>query len=147
MRIYIAGKITGLVYEEALRAFTEAEDELRRCNVTPVNPMKENGLDDGGKPHEWIDYMERDIPRLLSCQAIYLLPNWKQSTGARVEKAIAEGLGMQILTHGFAGRRVLTDEWIDCQADGCSEKFIQTDKEAEVDLCPRCDAALMRAAA
>lgn len=192
LRIHIAGKITGLVYEEALRMFAEAEGELLRCGCEPVNPMTKNGLDGDGKPHTWVEFMREDIPLLLSCDAIYLLPNWKESKGARLEKHIADELGMLIVTHGFVGKRVFPssadaepldlvlcntpapieiepgwkgcvrpkghsghctavpvtmDEWIVCQADGCNERFIQTDPDAEVDLCPPCDAALMRAAA
>jgi hypothetical protein len=226
--MYVAGRITGLVYEDALRMFAEAASEIERCGHTPVNPMKENGLDGDGKPHEWVEYMERDIPLLLSCDGIYLLPNWKESNGARIEKVIAEHSKMLIVTSGFAGRRgdvfqvcihcgiVLTEddapddglstclncchkltqmsnhekheihekraanycgrcgrklnpkerylmvdecfrchngpkakpeEWIECQADGCTAKFIQTDPETFIDLCPPCEAAVMRAGA
>lgn len=191
MRIYIAGKITGLVYEDALRMFAEAALEIERCGHTAVNPMKEVATPD----LPWVEYMERDIPLLLSCQGIYLLPNWKESNGARIEKVIAEHSKMLIVTAGFQGRKVFPannanerdserpckycgrcgrklkdneqfllasecfrchngvvnkvkpEEWIVCQSDGCSEKFIQTDPDAEVDLCPPCEAALMRAAA
>lgn len=105
MRLYVAGRISGLVYEDALRAFAEAAAEIERCGHVAVNPMKENGLDGDGKPHEWVEYMERDIPLLLSCDGIYLLPNWKESNGARIEKVIAEHSKMLIVTSGFAGRR------------------------------------------
>lgn len=200
MKLYIAGKITGLVYEDALRAFAEAEAEIERCGHTAVNPMKENGLDGDGRPHEWVEYMERDVPLLLSCDGVYLLPTWKESNGARIEKAIAEHSKMLIVTAGFQGKRgevfstesknfqpkycgrcgrklsevesdlgdgecfrcvngrkkaiheihekheTKPEEWITCQTDFCGEKFIQTDPDAEVDLCPKCDAAVMRAA-
>ena len=45
------------------------------------------------------------IPYLLECEGIYLLPNWKESTGARIEKVIAEHSKMLIVTAGFQGRR------------------------------------------
>lgn len=177
MKIYIAGKITGLVYEDALRAFAEAAVELQRCGYEPVNPMAIET--DPDLP--WAEYMRRDIPHLLACDAIYLLETWKDSKGARLEKHIAEELGMLIVTAGFQGKRgeifpackdcgnildenagvfhcskcrrelerfakvqTKPEEWITCQADGCPERFIQTDPQAEVDLCPPCDAALMR---
>lgn len=97
MKIYIAGKISGLDYEEALATFAQAERNLQGLGFDPVNPTKENGLDGDGKQYEWIEYMRRDIPHLLSCEAIYLLPNWQDSKGARLEKHIAEELGMQII--------------------------------------------------
>lgn len=184
MKIYIAGKITGLVYEDALRAFAEAEAELERLGHVAVNPMKIETAPD----LDWAEYMKRDIPHLLACDAIYLLPNWKESKGARLEKHIAEELGMLILTAGFKGRRgeifpvckdcgfvleesdtdasvyecgecrrkierlttestentEFPDTWINYVVASCGEKFIQTDPEAEVDLCPKCEAALLR---
>lgn len=104
MKIYIAGKITGLVYEEALRAFAAAEDELRRLGHEPVNPMRliaECGMQNA----EWKPCMQHLIPILMACDAIYLLENWKESKGARLEKHIAQELGMLIVTHGFEGKR------------------------------------------
>lgn len=93
MRIYIAGPITGLVYEDALRAFAMAEASLRRDGHEPVNPMAIEPTPD----LPWAEYMRQDIPQLLSCEAIYLLEGWENSKGARLEKHIAEQLGMTIL--------------------------------------------------
>lgn len=113
MRIYIAGKITGLVYEDALRAFAEAAAELTRLGHEAVNPMKGSlpssaslqSFGNSVNSDNWTAEMERCIPELLQCEAIYLLPNWKESTGARIEKVIAEHSKMLILTAGFKGRR------------------------------------------
>jgi hypothetical protein len=137
MKIYIAGKITGLVYEDALRTFAEAEALLKRLGHEPVNPMAKVSEQEG---LTWAEYMKQDIPFLLECDAIYLLPNWRDSKGARLEWYIAASLGMQVT---FAQ----SEEWIDCSAVGCGERFIQTDPDAEVDLCPKCEAALMKVAA
>lgn len=137
MKIYIAGKITGLVYEDALRQFAEAERFLAELGHEPVNPMKENGLDGDGNQHAWAEYMKRDIPHLLGCDGIYLLPNWVASKGACLEKHIAAELGMKII-------KAAPIDHIRCQADGCDIWFIQTDNDAEVDLCHKCEAALMR---
>lgn len=57
MKFYIAGKISGLDYEKALSNFTRAESELERLGHTPVNPMRENGLDGDGKEHPWAEYI------------------------------------------------------------------------------------------
>jgi len=40
MKIYIAGKITGLPETEALERFLGAENLLMHCGHTPLNPMK-----------------------------------------------------------------------------------------------------------
>lgn len=97
MKIYIAGKITGLVYEDALRAFAEAELLLTSLGHEPVNPMKENGLDGDGNQHAWAEYMKRAIPHLLKCDGIYLLHNWAGSKGATLEYHIAKELGYKIM--------------------------------------------------
>ena len=97
MKFYIAGKITGLVYEEALGKFAEAENSLRSQGHEPINPMRENELDGDGNEHPWSEYMKRDIPHLLRCDGIYLLPCWSGSKGATLEKHIAETLGMEVV--------------------------------------------------
>lgn len=97
MRIYIAGQITGLDYDECLDTFDRTAKMLTEQGHEPVNPMKENGLDGDGNAHSWAEYMRRDIPHLLSCDAIYLMTNWANSKGATLEHHIAAALGMQIL--------------------------------------------------
>jgi hypothetical protein len=97
MKFYIAGKISGLDYAEALDNFKVASAELQAMGYDAVNPMAENGLDGDGNEHPWVEYMRRDIPHLLRCDGIYLLSNWKDSKGARLERHIAEELGMEII--------------------------------------------------
>jgi hypothetical protein len=41
--------------------------------------------------------MKEDISALLTCDAIYLLKNWGDSRGARIERAIALELGIKII--------------------------------------------------
>lgn len=79
-RIYIAGKITGMEAEAKI-LFEEAEQKLLRSGFDVVNPMK--------LPHQhdrtWESYMNECIPALRTCTAMILLPNWKDSRGAREE--------------------------------------------------------------
>ncbi len=97
MKLYIAGKISGLEYGLAYAKFADAAIFLRSIGHEPVNPMEVNGLDGGGNEHPWSEYMRRDIPVLLSCDGIFLLPCWVDSKGARLEKHIADELGMTIV--------------------------------------------------
>lgn len=94
MKIYIAGKITGLELVDAQAKFTKAESLLRACGHESVNPMAKVSKRFG---YSWADYMKEDIPLLLACDAIYLLPDWGESKGARLEKIIAEELGMELI--------------------------------------------------
>lgn len=103
MKLYIAGQITGLEYDAAFAKFAAAEDLLRELGHEPVNPMRENGPDGDGNEYPWAEYMKRDIPHLLRCDGIYLLPCWKNSKGATFEKLIAETLDMDVHFHANAG--------------------------------------------
>lgn len=107
-KIYISGKITGLSHEKALANFKNAEDEIlkkqiiipavsaKNTSLSFVNPMTLNH-----KPNsEWEDYMITDIAELFKCDAIYMLENWRESKGARIEYHIAREMGMNIIYQG-----------------------------------------------
>lgn len=94
MKIYIAGKITGCNAYDAEQKFAKAEGMLRDCGHKPVNPMAKVSEQEN---YSWADYMKEDIPLLLACDAIYLLPDWADSKGARLEKIIAEELGLEMI--------------------------------------------------
>ena len=93
MKIYISGQITGLSEETARYNFTMAHLNLRQQGHDPVNPML--------LPHNhgktWAEYMREDIHALLDCEAIYMLENWQESKGARIEFGLAIELGMKII--------------------------------------------------
>ena len=85
MKIYISGKITGLPIEQARAKFIDAEKKLEKAGYTVVNPMNLKFRNDS-----WDHCMCRCIPALLGCSSIYMLPDWEDSKGARIERYIAE---------------------------------------------------------
>ncbi len=87
-KCYISGKITGLPLQEVRDKFARAKEDVMKMGYIPVSPL-ENGLPDSA---EWIDHMEADIRLLMGCEAIYLLPDWRESVGARIEACMAEEL-------------------------------------------------------
>jgi len=91
-KIYISGKITGLPVGEVKARFQQAELMLIGLGYEVVNPLK-NGLT---KEHSWAEHMLRDIESLFDCDVIYMLNNWMDSKGARIEKNIADELGMDV---------------------------------------------------
>ena len=92
MKIYISGQITGLDLTEATTLFKEAEIMLKNRLHEVINPMD--------LPHKhgqtWREFMLEDIDALMGCQGIYMLENWRDSKGARIEHNIAVEMGLKI---------------------------------------------------
>lgn len=93
MRVYISGRITGLNDKLVEGKFRAAETLLKDLGFEPVSPLK-NGLDSS---HAWEEHMTRDIEMLMSCDAVFMLDNWKLSRGARIEYNIARETGKKLL--------------------------------------------------
>lgn len=90
-RVYVAGPMTGLP-DLNFPAFLSRASLLRARGAHVENPAEINpdpGMD-------WADAMRQDIPRLLTCDTIDLLPGWEKSRGATLEYHIAQSLGMTI---------------------------------------------------
>lgn len=92
MKIYISGKISGLPVDEVVAKFQTAERKIRKFGLIPINPL-DNGLPIEA---EWADQMGKDIALLLRADAIYMLPDWRQSEGATIEYLIARQRRMHI---------------------------------------------------
>jgi hypothetical protein len=93
-KVYISGKISGLEFADAYSNFEFAEEYINLLtNHVAVNPMKIEHVHD----LSWESYMVEDIRALFSCDAIYLLSNWEESKGARIEKAIAKEMDIEII--------------------------------------------------
>jgi hypothetical protein len=52
------------------------------------------------KHAHWVACMRKDIQGLLSCDRVVLLPGWRASRGASLERHIAEALGYEIVFGG-----------------------------------------------
>lgn len=90
MKIYLFGPITG--HESTYRAaFGQAAERLRTKGLTVLNPADlPDGLD-------YEDYMHIGLAMLAVCDAIYLLPGWEDSSGAKRELAAASEAGKMIM--------------------------------------------------
>jgi hypothetical protein len=105
MRVYISGQITGLELQEAQERFEGAETLLENIGLNPINPLK-NGLPFNTS---WEEHLVKDIELLMGCNAIMLLGNWKNSKGARIEKFVAEELGLVVLHEDILNEMQLVD--------------------------------------
>lgn len=66
---------------------------MKRLGYEPVNP-----LDNGLSEHDnWEVHIVKDIATLLQCKAIYMLQDWQDSKGARIEYYIATQIGIPIM--------------------------------------------------
>lgn len=94
-RIYISGKITGLHPEVAAGLFEQAAQQIRAAGNVPLNPMEIWPQDAGW---QWEDYLSDNVRFLLktNVNALYMLPNWQESKGARIEHAIALEMNIPI---------------------------------------------------
>ena len=90
MKIYIAGKVQG--NPKYRRDFALAENVYGSHGHSILNPADlPEGLGDN------TDYMRICLPMLMSADCILLLPNWKDSAGAIIERELALYLGMKTL--------------------------------------------------
>jgi len=92
-RIYIAGPMTGLP-EHNFPAFHAAAERLRKAGWEVVNPA-ENFGGRTNLPRE--RYLREDVAQLVRCDAIALLPGWKDSRGAKLEYLLARELGLKVI--------------------------------------------------
>ena len=104
MRIYLSGKITGREKEDYTRQFEGAESFYKTGGFDVVNPVKIGEVILKNNPKaKWEDFMAEDLKALRTCTHIALLEGWEESKGAKMEKAEAEKLGLEIMHLRFIG--------------------------------------------
>lgn len=103
MKVYISGPITGKG-DAAKETFAQAERELRDAGLEPVNPHAQDTVSnseyESWSPEKreafYHQALERDIRLLLDCDAVALLPGWRDSRGAFAEHHVACVTGKRI---------------------------------------------------
>lgn len=91
-RIYISGKMSGMAKEDYQKKFSNAEEYLEKLGFDVVNPSTVNS-----DIIPYNDLLWADLRILMSCDAIYMLDNWKFSKGATAEYYFANAIGLDIL--------------------------------------------------
>ena len=93
LTIYISGPISGLP-DGNRPAFAEMAALLRSKGWDVVNPHE---LFSAEVEESWEGYMRKDLAALLTCTHIVMLPGWEHSRGARLEKTVANAVGILFL--------------------------------------------------
>lgn len=91
--IYISGKITGT--DDYLQRFERAEKHLNTMNITDViNPAKVNSY----LPElSYNQYIKMSLCMLEMCDTIYMLKDWENSVGAKLEWEFAKANNYKIM--------------------------------------------------
>jgi hypothetical protein len=83
MKVYLSGPISGVAtYKEVFAAHAATVSTMGHEVVDPSAVSISDWT--------WADYMQHDLSLLKDCDAIYLLPGWEQSRGARIERRYAK---------------------------------------------------------
>lgn len=96
-RVYIGGPMTGLPRKN-FPAFSAAAADYRARGCFVISPAELWPLQE--EPLEWHQYMRGDVPAMLTCEMLVLLPGWLLSKGARLEQHIARELNFAIVYPG-----------------------------------------------
>lgn len=98
--IYISGKITGTTdYREK---FEKAENKLIKAGYEVLNPVEAayeletfHKVCGKGKP-TWQEYMREAIKMEMRADEVYMLSDWQESEGAKIERNLAFDLHIPI---------------------------------------------------
>ena len=93
MKVYLSGKMRGLP-EENTPMFNRFAKTLRDCGYEVFNPAETVPRDDW-TVRDWFSVDCEWICR--HAEAIFMMPGWEDSKGARAEHALALALGLKVM--------------------------------------------------
>lgn len=92
IKVFISGKVSGLLYTEAKYMFDQVEDFWRHKGFDVWNPTNHCKV-----TWSWLHCMIVCLWNLAKCDVAVFLDNWKDSRGARIEHKVAKLLGKAIV--------------------------------------------------
>ena len=104
IRVYIAGRITGLTPYDCHRNFGRAGARLRAAGYIVISP---DGLDNVLDPRCRHEEFMRVCYKLIDLSdMVYMLDNWSESKGARMEHQYALDHGKRVMYEGVNGNEI-----------------------------------------
>ena len=91
-RVYLSGPMSGM-QELNYPAFNAVANDLRSKGIHVENPAENSPPSCG----TWQGWMRLALLQLARCDAIYMLPGWENSRGAKVEHGLAVALGFEVI--------------------------------------------------
>jgi hypothetical protein len=95
---YIAGPYraaTPNAILQNIQAAGEVALNYWRKGYAVICPHKNTALFDGECPDS--TWLQGDLELIRRCDVVVMMPNWRESSGARAEHNLAEGLGKEII--------------------------------------------------
>jgi hypothetical protein len=89
---YVAGKVTDLPYGEVFAKFKLKQAELEAEGYFVLNPC-----DFIAETEDWDKAMRIAVMLLASSGTIALIPDWRDSKGARLEFELSQPLGLSVI--------------------------------------------------
>src|SRR5690625_3172317 len=102
-KIYIAGKVTGEPKHFCTLKFATAQKELEKQGYEVVNPIEVVGDFNA----DWQTAMRKCIKELMDCDASYMLPDWHDSKGAKIEHSLASDVSLAVVIFSELNRRLM----------------------------------------
>jgi hypothetical protein len=107
LRLYVAGPMSGIPHLNHPE-FDRITDLLRALGhevFSPAEKDREWGQDEqaareGRNSLNMTDVLRWDLQKILECDGIVLLPNWRKSEGARLEVIVAISTGRKVFSWG-----------------------------------------------
>lgn len=96
MKIYIAGKVTGMPAYETGHKFGYAATKLKQEGYEVISPIQLCSCLNG-QNFEYEDYIKICFAAIDICDAVFMLRDWKESPGATREHERAKELGKKII--------------------------------------------------
>jgi len=90
-KVFICGPMTG-IKDNNTPNFNAVATTYRNKGHEVINPA------DNGPYDEHSDYLKVSLRQVMECEMIVLLPGWEDSKGAKVEWAVAEVCGLEVVT-------------------------------------------------